>query len=445
MADDPRAACGLGRVAGMFAAVALACALVAAPASAETDPSSTTSTTSPDASTTTTTEPVDTTTSSRPTDGERADPAPSVDDQPGPDAAPAGPPLLAASGVRMPSDSLDAALAELSLVRARLDLVTRRLPEVQHRIEQLTRDRAEMRDRRSAEEQRRVDRAVAIYRGHIEGRELTVLTEGRLVDERSVYLVAAADAAARKRVESLAGKITAATRDLRELRTEAAALEEEAAGLTASLTRLSAKLAAATGTIGAVGVPDGVPSASSAIALLADGAAAALAEALVAGRPPVTDARWLAARHALAVELAGTSSGARRSDAAAIERDWDAARPEHLRVVLFALRQVGKPYVYATAGPETFDCSGLTKRAYAEVGLGLPHFSGAQLGLGIPVRAEALVPADLLAYGPAGADHIAMYVGGGVAVEARGAASGVVVSAARVGGERFAGATRILP
>ena len=60
--------------------------------------------------------------------------------------------------------------------------------------------------------------------------------------------------------------------------------------------------------------------------------------------------------------------------------------------MLFALRQVGKAYVYATAGPTTFDCSGLTKAAYAQIRLGLPHFSGAQLHLGVPVAPEALRP-----------------------------------------------------
>ena len=117
-----------------------------------------------------------------------------------------------------------------------------------------------------------------------------------------------------------------------------------------------------------------------------------------------------------------------------------------LHATLFALRQVGKAYIYATAGPETFDCSGLTKAAYAQIRLGLPHFSGAQLHLGVPVLPDALRPGDLLAYGPDGAEHVTMSIGGGLVVEAKGRAFGVIVAPARVDPAKgFAGATRIVP
>lgn len=43
------------------------------------------------------------------------------------------------------------------------------------------------------------------------------------------------------------------------------------------------------------------------------------------------------------------------------------------RAVAIARRQVGKPYVYGAAGPNAFDCSGLTQFAYAKVGRRLPH------------------------------------------------------------------------
>ena len=114
--------------------------------------------------------------------------------------------------------------------------------------------------------------------------------------------------------------------------------------------------------------------------------------------------------------------------------------------MLFALRQVGKAYIYATAGPTTFDCSGLTKAAYAQIHLGLPHFSGAQLHLGIPVTPEILRPGDLLTYGPDGAEHVTMYIGDNMDVEAKGRAYGVVIAQARTDPTKgFAGATRIVP
>lgn len=153
-------------------------------------------------------------------------------------------------------------------------------------------------------------------------------------------------------------------------------------------------------------------------------------------------------RGALAELLASSRAGAddERATATTIAAELGATPPAVLRVVLFALRQVGKPYVYASAGPDTFDCSGLTKRVYAEIQLGLPHFSGAQLALGIPVPAIALRPGDLLAYGPDGSAHVSMYVGGGLVVAAKGVAYGVVVGPARTDPEQgFAGATRISP
>ena len=66
--------------------------------------------------------------------------------------------------------------------------------------------------------------------------------------------------------------------------------------------------------------------------------------------------------------------------------------------VAFARAQVGKPYRFNTAGPDTFDCSGLTKAAYAAAGVSLPHQSLAQSKLGTAVdwRAEQIRPGDLV-------------------------------------------------
>lgn len=48
-------------------------------------------------------------------------------------------------------------------------------------------------------------------------------------------------------------------------------------------------------------------------------------------------------------------------------------------VLSYAEAQLGKPYKWATAGPNTFDCSGLTMRAFDTVGIALPHNSAMQL------------------------------------------------------------------
>jgi cell wall-associated NlpC family hydrolase len=52
--------------------------------------------------------------------------------------------------------------------------------------------------------------------------------------------------------------------------------------------------------------------------------------------------------------------------------------------VRFALRQLGKPYVFGAAGPDTWDCSGLTMAAWAAGGIALPHWTVSQASMGIP-------------------------------------------------------------
>jgi cell wall-associated NlpC family hydrolase len=52
--------------------------------------------------------------------------------------------------------------------------------------------------------------------------------------------------------------------------------------------------------------------------------------------------------------------------------------------VTFALAQLGKPYVFGAAGPNAYDCSGLTMAAWAAAGVALPHLAAAQTGYGTP-------------------------------------------------------------
>ena len=82
-----------------------------------------------------------------------------------------------------------------------------------------------------------------------------------------------------------------------------------------------------------------------------------------------------------------------------------------------ALAQVGDPYVWAAAGPDAFDCSGLTMYAWAAAGVGLPHSSAMQYSATTRVSTSALQPGDLLFY-YSPVHHVAMYIGGGRMVEA---------------------------
>jgi cell wall-associated NlpC family hydrolase len=82
-----------------------------------------------------------------------------------------------------------------------------------------------------------------------------------------------------------------------------------------------------------------------------------------------------------------------------------------------ALAQVGDPYVWGAAGPDAFDCSGLTQYAYAAAGVALPHSSSMQSGMGVPVSRDQLQPGDLVFfYSPV--SHVGMYIGNGQMVHA---------------------------
>ena len=82
-----------------------------------------------------------------------------------------------------------------------------------------------------------------------------------------------------------------------------------------------------------------------------------------------------------------------------------------------ALAQQGKPYEWGGAGPDSFDCSGLTQYAYAAAGISLPHSSRMQSETGTPVSLDALQPGDLVFfYSPV--SHVGMYIGNGQMVHA---------------------------
>ena len=106
----------------------------------------------------------------------------------------------------------------------------------------------------------------------------------------------------------------------------------------------------------------------------------------------------------------------------------------------FALAQLGKPYLYAAAGPDEYDCSGLVMAAFDAAGVSLPHYSGAQYDLLPHIAFDAMQPGDLLFWGDGGSEHVAIYVGNGRILEAGGTGNevhigpiwGTPVGAARV-------------
>jgi len=78
---------------------------------------------------------------------------------------------------------------------------------------------------------------------------------------------------------------------------------------------------------------------------------------------------------------------------------------------------IGIKYVFGAEGPNGYDCSGLTKVAWASVGVRLEHFTGSQIGAGRAVSRSQLQPGDLIFYGSP-VRHVSIYVGGGTMVHA---------------------------
>ncbi len=95
--------------------------------------------------------------------------------------------------------------------------------------------------------------------------------------------------------------------------------------------------------------------------------------------------------------------------------------------VAYAMAQVGKSYVYGAAGPNAFDCSGLTMMAWAQAGVALPHSSSAQYSSGPHIAESDLQPGDLVFY-YSPISHVGMYIGNGMIVNAENPSSGIKVA-----------------
>ncbi|WP_285600818.1 NlpC/P60 family protein [Kineosporia sp. NBRC 101731] len=85
--------------------------------------------------------------------------------------------------------------------------------------------------------------------------------------------------------------------------------------------------------------------------------------------------------------------------------------------IQFACNQRGLPYVWAADGPSSYDCSGLTMKAYAAGGVSLPHSSRMQAGYGTSISNSALQAGDLVFFGSP-INHVGIYLGNGMMVHA---------------------------
>lgn len=82
-------------------------------------------------------------------------------------------------------------------------------------------------------------------------------------------------------------------------------------------------------------------------------------------------------------------------------------------IVAIAQTKLNTPYVYATAGPNSFDCSGFSTWVYKQLGIKLPRSSASQSTFGQLVNRDELVPGDLVFFNTSGSgvSHVGIYIG----------------------------------
>ncbi len=103
------------------------------------------------------------------------------------------------------------------------------------------------------------------------------------------------------------------------------------------------------------------------------------------------------------------------------------------KVVELAKQQLGKKYVWGANGPNSFDCSGLTKYVYGKVGVTLERVSYNQATQGIKVDKSKLQIGDLLFFSGINStssnkiSHVGIYIGNGEFLHAANSTRGVVI------------------
>jgi cell wall-associated NlpC family hydrolase len=116
------------------------------------------------------------------------------------------------------------------------------------------------------------------------------------------------------------------------------------------------------------------------------------------------------------------------------------ASPAAIKAVQTALAQRGDPYSWGAAGPNAYDCSGLTMYGWSAAGVGLPHSSAGQYGVGTHVSRSEVRAGDLVFfYSPI--HHVGLAINNTQMVHA--STYGVPVQVANINSFPYVGATRV--
>jgi cell wall-associated NlpC family hydrolase len=143
----------------------------------------------------------------------------------------------------------------------------------------------------------------------------------------------------------------------------------------------------------------------------------------------------------------------KKAPAQAVKLPPVAGSGKGLEALRHALTQLGVPYSWGGgtasgpsygiahgAGIKGFDCSGLTMYAYAQVGIKLPHYTGAQWNAGVHVSRDQLQAGDLVFF-YADRHHMGMFIGAGKMVHAPQTGDNVKISS--INDRPWAGAVRV--
>ncbi|MDL9936198.1 NlpC/P60 family protein [Gordonia sp. ABSL1-1] len=115
----------------------------------------------------------------------------------------------------------------------------------------------------------------------------------------------------------------------------------------------------------------------------------------------------------------GTSGSGSSGSSGSVEIFLPVPTPAGMQALSAAMTQIGKPYQWGGIGPNSWDCSGLVRWAFATAGIRLPRTSQQQALVGHAIPARALAPGDAIVF-YRNASHIGIYAGFGQVFNAYG-------------------------
>lgn len=135
------------------------------------------------------------------------------------------------------------------------------------------------------------------------------------------------------------------------------------------------------------------------------------------------------AQAAQAQAQAESQAASRSSDRASINVPTAPASATGQALADYALQFQGYPYVAGGNTPSGWDCSGFVQWVFAQFGVSLPHYSGAQMSVGTAVGSIAeAAPGDIIV----NTQHAAIYIGNGMVINALNPAQGTQVTSLAV-------------